>query len=69
MRVGVIGLKESGFGRGLAHIGELYVVGVDVLGGRLPAVEEELLPHDDHLLAEVVHDGDLDRELVLHDGA
>ena len=45
--MGVIGLKESGFGRGLAHIGELYVVGVDVLGGRLPAVEEELLPHDD----------------------
>ena len=53
----------------MAHIGELHVVGVDVLGGRLPAVEEELLPHDDHLLAEVVHDGDLDRELVLDDGA
>ena len=56
-------------GLGFAHLGELHEVRVDVLGGRLSAVEEELLPHDHHLLAEVVHDGDLDGELVLDDGA
>ena len=45
------------------RLGEGDIVWVDIVGGHDAVVEEEALPHVDHLLAKVVHDCDLDRQL------
>ena len=51
------------------RLGEGDVVGVDIVRRHQPVVEEETLPDVDHLLAVVVHDGNLDGQLVLLDRA
>mmetsp|Transcript_43047 Transcript_43047/g.94274 ORF Transcript_43047/g.94274 Transcript_43047/m.94274 type:complete len:451 (+) Transcript_43047:549-1901(+) len=61
-RLAAVGLNVVG-------LGQLDVVGVDVVCRHDARVEKELLPDVDHLLPAVVHDGHLDGQLVLLDGA